>query len=210
VALVSAYLIRPVEFLNSADVALLPEVDRRRADAYARSEDRRAFVRARILLRRLLAAELGFEYAGIPILQKPHHKPRLDSGGLQFSVSHAQGWCVVALSRDCRVGIDAEPIWRMPGMNEVVSDFFPPAAAAAFQAALPDERSKVFFRWWTRIEAAIKASGRGLDHSRSCFDGVRVESIDQIPGLALAVAAKSTRPLRVAWHVPPSLCSGTL
>ena len=141
-------------------------------------------------------------YATTPILQEPNLKPRLAWGDVEFSITHVPGWCAVALSKDSPVGIDAEPIECFPAMDDVVSEFFPSTAGASFQAASPDERARLFFRWWTRIEASLKAAGRGLDHARSCFEGVRVESSSRVPGLAMAVAAKSSRPLRVAWHVP--------
>jgi 4'-phosphopantetheinyl transferase len=205
VALVAVHLVKLPELLNSPDVASLPEADRRRAETFTQSEDRNAFLAGRVLLRKLLLTEFGSAYASVPILQEPNHKPRLASGGVEFSVSHVRhlsDWCAVALSHGCPVGIDAEPIERFPAMGGVVSEFFPLIAAAGFQAASPGERTRLFFRWWTRIEAALKAAGRGLDHSRSCFEGVRVESSNRVPGLALAVAAKSSRPLRVIWHVP--------
>jgi len=71
----------------------------------------------------------------------------------------------------------------------------------AFAAAAPEEQPTVFFRWWTRIEAAVKASGRGLDAAASCLDGVVLDSCEAVPGLALAVAARNTSPLVVEWHI---------
>src|SRR6266704_1549019 len=109
------------------------------------------------------------------------------------------------LSADAPVGIDVEPIRTLPGMTEVVAEFFPLAARAAFASAPPEEQEIVFFRWWTRIEAAVKVSGRGLDAALSCFNDVTCQSFEAVPGLAVAVAAEGEGPLIVDWQVDRNL-----
>src|SRR2546422_2574825 len=164
---------------------------------------RTAFMASRKLLRELLAARLGCAPAAVPITREPDGRLRLAGGaGIEFSLSHRQRWCAVALSTDCAVGVDVEPIQPLAGMAAVVKEFFPPAARAAFAAATPENQRNVFFRWWTRIEAAGKASGRRLDEAVSCFAGVVHESCDRVPGFALAVAARSEGPLTVDWRLP--------
>src|SRR5439155_1147252 len=80
------------------------------------------------------------------------------------------------------------------------AEFFPLAARAAFASAPPEEQEIVFFRWWTRIEAAVKVSGRGLDLALSCFNDVTCQSFEAVPGLAVAVAAEGEGPLIVDWQ----------
>lgn len=67
--------------------------------------------------------------------------------------------------------------------------------------AAHNQQPSMFFRGWTRIEAAVKAYGRGLDDALSCFDGVSCESCAAVCGVALAVAAHSEGPLSINWHV---------
>jgi hypothetical protein len=45
------------------------------------------------------------------------------------------------------------------------------------------------------VEAAVKASGRGLDSSVSCFDGVAYQTCEVAPGLAVAVAGEGEGPV---------------
>ena len=62
-------------------------------------------------------------------------------------------------------------------------------------------RQIVFFRWWTLIEAAVKATGRGLDSSISCFDGVVCQTCEAVPGLAVAVAVAGEGPAIIDWQI---------
>jgi 4'-phosphopantetheinyl transferase len=199
VVLVRLTSLRP----GAASIATLSEDERHFAEGIASRPRRTSFLAARLLLRELLAQRLGCPPAAVPVIRQADGRPRLGSGGIELSLSHPDGWIAVALSADCPVGVDAEPIRPLVDMAEVVTVFFPPAARAEFAAASPQRQATVFFRWWTRIEAAVKASGRGLDDAPTCFEGVSYESCDAVPGLASAVAARAEGALIVDWHVAP-------
>jgi len=179
----------------------LPDAERRHA-ARIRSQPRRdEFVATRMLLRGLLAARLGQPPGAVPILGESDGRLRVADGAVEVSLSHSGGWCAVALSADCAVGVDVEPVRPVAGLAEVARQFFPAAGQADFFAAAPDRRLQVFFRWWTRVEAAVKACGRGIDDARWCFERVAFESCEAMPGVAAAVAARTECPLGVEWHV---------
>jgi len=162
------------------------------------------FVRAEAqhLLRRLLALRLGCAPAEIAVVRGQDGKPRLRGGELEFSVSRRARWCAVALSADCAVGVDLEPVHAFAGMDDVAAAFFPPPARAAYAAAAPRERPAVFFRWWTRLEAAGKAAGCGLAGAAACLDRVTCRSGWSPKGIAVAVAGLGRVPLIARWHAP--------
>ncbi len=155
------------------------------------------------LLRRLLADRMGLPESALRIGRGPEGKPRVEGGGPEFSLSHRGRWCAVALSDNIPVGVDLEPIRPFPGMAEVAAQFFPPMAQEQLRWADPEHRAAVFFRWWTRLEAAVKATGRGLDHGPEALRRVTFQSVAGWPGLALAVAARTSRPLHLeVWALP--------
>ncbi len=156
---------------------------------------------ARQFLKGLLAAKLGDPASTIQITQEPNSKPRLANGELEFSLSHRNGWCAVALSPDCPVGVDLEPIQPFAEMKEVVAEYFPRLAQNAIAASTIGERNDVFFRWWTRIEAAVKAHGGGLDDAPNCLDGVFLQSFEGLDGLSLSVAALTREFCVIDWHL---------
>ena len=199
---VAAHLLRLDGALEDGnyDIALT-DADRQRAAEISSLPQRAAFLAARKALRELLGARLGCPPAAVTIISGPDGKPRLASGNIEFSLSRRDRWCAVALSADASVGIDVEPVRPLAGMDEIVAEFFPPVARNAFASAAPDQRLIVFFRWWTRIEAAVKATGRGLDSSISCFDGVVCQTCEVVPGLAVAVAVAGEGPVIIDWQV---------
>ncbi len=201
-ARVEVHLVRLASLLDSSDpYTLLPESERRRACNIAFLPRRSAFLATRVLLRKLLAARLRCPPREVPIQQEKNGKPRLAWGQIEFSLSHPEGWCAVALSKDCAVGVDAEPIRPLAGMTEVVTQFFPLEARAHYIAAPPERRQDVFFHWWTCLEAAVKVSGSGLDESPSFTRGLWFESCATVPGLALAVAADSSTRPSIDWII---------
>jgi 4'-phosphopantetheinyl transferase len=184
-----------------ADLEFLPDADcERRATIHGGARRVESHATRHFLLR-LLAARLGRPASTVSIVPGVNGKPCLAGGEIEFSVSHRKPWCGIALSADCPVGVDVEAIHRFADMETVAAQFFPPPARTELATAVPEERPAVFFRWWTRIEAAVKATGRGLDAATSGLGGVVYDSYEHIRGLALAVAAKTTDPLVVDWHI---------
>jgi 4'-phosphopantetheinyl transferase len=79
-----------------------------------------------------------------------HGRPVAEAAGVHASVSYADGWVLVAVGDAGRVdavGVDAEPRSRARG-------------AALHGVITPGRRTSL--RRWTRVEAVLKADGRGL------------------------------------------------
>ena len=138
--------------------------ERDRATRFSRARDARRFVAGRALVRQILALyadrcawDLRFGYGD-------DGKPRLagDDSGLEFSVSHSGAVLVCAVTHDAAVGADVELV-----RDEVWS---PSLARAVFTDDELDELGSLWdedsvermFRAWTRKEAYLKGTGRGL------------------------------------------------
>jgi 4'-phosphopantetheinyl transferase len=153
------------------------------------------------VLRALLGRRLGCAPENVPIRVTPRGKPFLSTGRPAFSLARRDRWCAIALSEDCAVGVDVEPIRAIAGLDAMVAQFFPPDAQSELEGTAPDERIIAFFRWWTRLEAAAKACGEGLDAGSTCLSVAPQRHCDTVPGLALAVAAVTAAPLTVEWKL---------
>jgi len=135
---VAAHLLR----LDGGNYDIAPPecVRRRAAEEIGSLPQRAAFLAARKALRELLGARLGCPPAEAPIISGPDGKPRLASGNIEFSLSRRDRWCALALSADAPVGIDVETVRPLAGMDEIVAEFFPPVARAAFASAAPEQQ----------------------------------------------------------------------
>jgi 4'-phosphopantetheinyl transferase len=200
---VTVHLQRASEFLAGARPAvLMSRPERRRASSIRSLPHRKVFMASQSLARQVLSVALDCAPEAVPIVCQPNGKPGILGQGMQFNISHCEDWCAVAWSAESAVGVDVEVLRPVRNMEAIVSNFFPPIAQQAFHSASRQNQTRVFFRWWARIEAALKASGKDLDDSYECLDDVLHEVCDAIPGLALAVAVVGTGPLTITWHLP--------
>ena len=106
--------------------------------------------------------------------------------GVEFNFSHRAPWCAVAMSEDSPVGVDVELLqWRdgLPVPNE--------AGAMA-----------TYFRWHTRLEAAVKACGMGVDDRLACLERVKYETREH-EQVVISVATLSLAAPIVDWRALP-------
>ncbi len=150
----------------------LSEVERERADRYRVPEPRRHYTVMRAVLRSILSRYLDVDPARLSFATGPDGKPELAAphGSVQFNVSHSHGLGLCAVAR-CRVGVDVEHVGRRTeNLADIVKRFFSPAEQVEFLELPAEERRQGFFNGWTRKEAFIKATGRGLFAVLDSFD----------------------------------------
>ena len=128
---------------------LLSDREKTRFAADPRPE---TFLTGRMLLRELAA---GFTAqplesitiaASCPDCDRPHGRPTIEGTELYVSLSHAGDRTVAALLEGSAIGVDIEPR----------------DASAERLAAIREVADGEDLRHWTRVEAVLKADGRGL------------------------------------------------
>jgi 4'-phosphopantetheinyl transferase len=134
--------------------------------------DRQRELTSRAALRLLLgayldrpAAEISFavERGGKPVLATVSAGPRVE-----FNVSHAGDWVLLAFTPNRRLGVDVEA-WSELASDDIVHGFFAPAEQATWTQLAPAEKQAAFFSAWTRKEAFLKALGIGLARPLDSF-----------------------------------------
>jgi len=147
-------------------VAVLSPDEIARASRFHFEKDRIHFRRCRSALRGVLAgylatpaAEIRFEYLASG---KPQLAAEQNPRGLQFNVSHSANMALIAVGSEHRLGVDIEKIRADVDTTTLAERFFSLRERAGLQA-LPDSlRVPGFFACWTRKEAFLKATGKGL------------------------------------------------
>ncbi len=145
----------------TSDLASLPLVEQARLVRKRREADKRASTLGKILLRQGLEA-LGFDPRLLRKLQyTASGKPFLEDGP-SFSITHADGHVVVALSAEApRLGVDCE--LEATKTKLVLDDLEETMTAGQWRdihgAADPAAR---YLELWTMKESIVKLTGRGL------------------------------------------------
>jgi 4'-phosphopantetheinyl transferase len=116
----------------------------------------------------LLAAYLGVPVRDVVLDQNPRGKPRLadavsDHGHrLEFNWSHSGDCALIALARDCALGVDVERLGKKLRVVEIARRFFDPVEAEALALLDDDMRDEAFIGLWCAKEAVLKSTGQGL------------------------------------------------
>lgn len=184
-------------------LTVLDLAERERFEQYENADVARRFAIGRLRLREMLAALLGTAAVAVPIQIGLHGKPALaraaQSSGLRFSVAHCEELLLVALTRIGDVGIDVERVRPIERWARVADRVFGPGDREAIgrEIAGGDEPSSVFFRFWCRGEAELKAIGCGISGLNAHRDGwhpagLRVAELAEVP-LPAGLAAEGAR-----------------
>ncbi|HXC24468.1 MAG TPA: 4'-phosphopantetheinyl transferase superfamily protein [Gemmatimonadaceae bacterium] len=150
---------------------------------------------ARVETRRILAMLLGVADDGIELEYGPKGKPTLRTDpGLYFSVSHAQGVSMVAVTRVAHVGVDVEVVRAVPMAEAILRRFL--TAEDVGEILTDDNRDFRFVRAWTRAEATVKVRGASVWEAATPDPSVTVREVVAPEGYAASVAVAAS-----AWSV---------
>ncbi|WP_256105402.1 4'-phosphopantetheinyl transferase superfamily protein [Streptomyces sp. ODS05-4] len=150
----------------------LDEHEQEVAGRFLFERDRRQYLVAHTLVRRVLTLEAGIPEAeavlwrsarGRPFLRKP--PGGLPRGGrdLDFNLSHVHGHNLLGVVRRQRIGVDIERLDRADqGFGTIAETFAADERAWVAQAAPGRPRDRRVLRLWTLKEAYSKARGLGL------------------------------------------------
>ncbi|OQO92659.1 4'-phosphopantetheinyl transferase [Saccharomonospora piscinae] len=215
-----------------AALALLDPPERDRHAAYRRAEDKQRFLTGRALAKTVAGEALGLPPSSVHFdatctdCGKQHGPVRVPGAPLALSISHSGDRVGVALTSGTPVGLDVESAARDAddGLIEYALNDTERAGLPAAKA----ERTRAFFTFWTRKEALMKATGRGLriplraltvsgadeparllasDDSALDPGGTRVADLDPGPGYRAAVVLLTSDEIDVTerwWSQVPS------
>lgn len=199
-----------------AALAVLSTEERARAARFVFERDRREYVLAHGLLRRILSRYTGMPpdalefrcgpagkpaLAGLGTARSDASRARRPAAGISFNLSHSGGRALVAVGDGGEIGTDIEKVRHDLSPLEIASRYFFRSEYAAIVGAPPEEQVESFFRYWTAKEAVLKGAGLGLGFPLEDFE-IRFEPGLAAPGQATAsVASANEAQLAGDWFV---------
>jgi 4'-phosphopantetheinyl transferase len=133
------------------------------ADKFKNPVLRDRYVRAHGQLRTVLAHYVNAAPASLRIAKTSHGKPYLvDYTELAFNLSHTSNVMVLAIAKQCQLGVDIEQCKPRGNLADLVAKCFSDAEASYWQQLNADQQHRQFYQFWTRKEALVKATGLGI------------------------------------------------
>jgi 4'-phosphopantetheinyl transferase len=137
-----------------------------RAGKLRRLEHGEQFIISRGLLRALLGRYLGSRPEAVHIAAGPQGKPclaaPLSGAQLHFNLSHSRDAMVFAMRLKEPVGVDIEYLRDSLDFVSLAKRFFSEQEHRDISSRAGLEQKKAFYAHWTRKEAFLKATGKGL------------------------------------------------
>lgn len=140
---------------------VLDDGERRRADLLRHAEQQATFVASHVALRLLLARYLGRDPSTLALIRDARGRPRLLGSPASFSLTRVTRGTAIAIAR-CDVGIDLDTVSSHELMADVLAWLHPSDRFEVLRQPAP-LRPLALAACWTRLEALLKATGRGLD-----------------------------------------------
>jgi 4'-phosphopantetheinyl transferase len=160
--------------------SLLSADELARAGRYLQQKDRERFITSRAALRILLGKYLKIPAAELVFHLGENKKPFVKSNNnidIHYNVSHSGDYILIAVAGSA-VGADIEKINPEFSYIDILEQVFSLYEITHIQhSANPVE---TFYRLWTRKEALLKATSKGIDDAIkqvSCLDGYHIVDI---------------------------------
>ncbi len=153
-----------IKKIDNNDFWLALSQDEHNKAASIKSPIQRAqYIEVRAKLRWVLASFINVKPEQLNFALGEHGKPYLPNySDYHFNLSHSGDQLVITVAQHCPLGIDIEQWKPKAGFQALVQRCFA-EEEKAYWLALPDKHKKSgFYRFWTRKEAFVKATGRGI------------------------------------------------
>lgn len=140
---------------------LLSRQEHIRANKFHFTKDRNRFIICRTLSKFLLTEQTGLEIEKVFLDELPNKKPYLPSHpSVFFNVSHTEKYALIAIG-DAILGVDIEQVNKDYDFMESLPHIFSEEEIDFVLKA--DNKAYLFYKFWTRKEAIVKATGKGID-----------------------------------------------
>lgn len=150
--------------LDNQLVALLSDDEQQRADSMRLPEVRRRFCNGRTALRHILARYLVLPANQLTFQYGEHGRPSLavKENRLDFNLSHSGDKALLGVSATTRIGIDIEQLRPRKNLLPIARKVFSSPQIKQLEKLEEDEQQRLFFQFWTLMEAQLKARGGSI------------------------------------------------
>lgn len=142
---------------------MLVQAEQYHASAIKNERFHHRFVEIRAKLRMVLGEAVNTAPEQLRINSAEYGKPYLvDYPDFAFNLSHTANKMVLATGYNCELGVDIEQCKPRKTLAALVEKCFAEEEKAYWQQLPQSQQTLAFYQFWTRKEAFVKATGRGI------------------------------------------------
>ena len=142
---------------------VLDEAEQAQARKFKNALLTKRYVEVHGRLRNTLAQMLNQPPEKINIKKAGHGKPYLaDNPELAFNLSHSADRLMIAVGWNSQLGVDIEVCKQRINLPGLVDKCFAEEEASYWNKLPETQKNQAFYRFWTRKEALVKATGHGI------------------------------------------------
>ena len=164
----------------------LSDDEKERADRLKVELKKKQFIISRSVLRKIISNSINKPHDEIVFYytkkDKPFIKDKFNNESVEFNISHSEQCILIAITLGHSVGIDVEKINKKIDFESLSARFFSNKENEFLRSLEESKKLDAFYSIWTRKEAFIKATGKGiaygLDNFSVCSDKKITSKID--------------------------------
>jgi 4'-phosphopantetheinyl transferase len=142
---------------------ILDATEQHHATGFKNGQLRGRYVEIHARLRIVLGNTINAAPEQLRIHKAEYGKPYLlDYPDLAFNLSHTANKMVIAIASHCALGVDIEQCKPRKNLAALVDKCFAEEEKAYWQQLPQSQQTHTFYQFWTRKEAFVKATGRGI------------------------------------------------
>lgn len=159
------------------------------------------FHRARSALRLILSRYLDVSPESIQFRYGKLGKPTLayHDSELHFNLSHSGNQALLGVRKIYKVGVDIEALTPRASAVRIAHRVLPKEIALELESIEEPERSALFIRHWTKMEAMSKADGGGVFSALDPLAEMTTHSWNPAPGWHATIASEGPLPNYFDW-----------
>lgn len=171
----------------------LSEDRQKKVDSFKFEDDKKRCILAELILKQGLSL-LGENIEVMNYTYNSNGKPYIKDSDIYFNLSHSGDYVVCALSNN-EIGIDIQKIEDI-NLNIANSYFLKEESEKINELSSREDKLNLFYDYWTKKEAYIKAIGEGIRKELNTFDvsnddiGYIFKKIDEFDGYKCYVCYK--------------------
>jgi len=153
---------------------LLSDQEKERSERFKFYKHRKLFIASHGFLHTALSFYIDTPASEILFSQGEQGKPFIiseqNTDNIQFNLSHSNNLAILAICKNQQVGVDVEYKDKKANWQGIIKRFYTQNEQDAILKLPEDTQKDAFFQVWTRKEAHMKVTGKGLSLSPSQFE----------------------------------------